>query len=106
MKKRKHPLVNIETTYNLFVDSFPKGDPLHIDKKTYVNVLKAFNKKVMDQVVEKGYDFKAPYIGRIRVQKRKMSFGDTKRLKLDYKAYKEMDKSKLVFETNEHSNNY
>ena len=73
-----------------------------MDFKTYRRVLFAFNKRLMDEILEGASNIKLPArLGCIRVKKTKMNY---KRLMFDYGEY---NKSGLkTYHTNTHSDDY
>jgi len=104
-KKYKEVIIDKTSVYN-------------VTRRQHTDVLKQINAGIMKLIIEKSFEFTAPFrLGYYRVKTRQMKYkfhenGDlnTRQIPVDYKATKEMwarnpeakAKKKLVFITNEH----
>jgi len=100
-----------------------------IDRKTYVEICKAFNIKISDKIVRESYEFRMPFrLGYIRIKSRKHKIVfkngklDTSKMPIDWNTtwetwredypdltdneIKQIPNKKLIVHTNEHSNGF
>jgi len=78
---------------------------LNIDYKTYKSICADFNKASVDKILKDSSSFKLPYrLGKIRIQKKKMSFASKNKLSIDW--VKSNKTGYRVYHLNDHRDNF
>lgn len=94
----------IDDIYKYYIENHQDKE-MQIDKKTFKKILYAFNKKIMNAILDDSETFKLPKrLGILRIKKSKMSFKEGMSAKIDWAATKKYGKT--IYHMNDHTNNY
>lgn len=92
----------IASFYNKYLSEIEKDTIYDIDYFKYRGIVTEYFKYLQDQVIEKGRQVKLPYrLGTLQIVKHKPKYYDSRSLRIDYKATKELNK--LILHDNQHS---
>jgi len=110
---------NAKHFYDKYIENIEKNTIYHVSKPTHTNILKDFNTEIMKLIIEKSFEYVLPFrMGALRIKNKKTQLllddkGEliTRKLTVNYKATRELwnsdiesyNKRKLIFYTNEHS---
>jgi nucleoid DNA-binding protein len=86
--------LGIKDMYKLYCKT--RKEP--VEYSLFAKVIRSYNKRCMEEIIEKGHSIKINHIGKIRVKKSKQRYS---RMMLDFKEFNETGKK--VFHLNEHS---
>jgi hypothetical protein len=109
-KKKRQPNKLGETktlreAHKEYANEVPEGTFFDVEYKVYRQACEMFNKMIVDKILLKAEEFVVPYrLGTIRIKKKKMSFKEKSKLKVDWKTTKEV--GKVVYHMNDHTDNY
>lgn len=89
----------LRDSFKSFKEDFEEST---VDYKTYANVIKSFNQRVMEKILFEAFEFEMPYrLGSLRIRKKKTHFKE-KTMKIDWAKTREL--GKRVYHMNEHTN--
>lgn len=95
----------IPSFYNHYLSNIESDTVYDIDYTTYRKIITDYFCYLRDQLLEESKEVKLPYrMGSIQIVKKKPKHLDSRSLRIDYKATKEL--GKLVYLLNEHSSYY
>ena len=104
-KSKIGPTYGLKDSFKEFKKTQCKNIKEDINYTLYKKICAEFNKKIIEEILIHSGTFKIPYkLGELRIQKRKMSFKDKNKLKIDWKSTNELGYT--VYHMNDHSNNY
>lgn len=119
-KNQYRPTVTVKDTYRFYTSRYGQKERTGVSLRTFGKVLKEFNKYFADQLIL-GNRMILPYgLGTLEIMKRKQAYLiidgklQTKRLLIDWPStweywktnQKAKESKKLLYYTNEHSDNY
>jgi hypothetical protein len=95
----------LKDAHKHYADEVVKDTFFDVEYKTYRKACEMFNKRISEKILKSAEEFQLPYrLGTIRVKKKKMSFKDKKRLKIDWQETKKL--GSVVYHMNDHTDNY
>lgn len=108
--------------YEAYINEIEKDTVYHVTKTIHTNILKEFNMEIMKLIIEKNFEYIIPFkLGNLRIKNRKVKLKlkqdgsvDCSKLPVDWIKTRELwnkdiecyNKRKLVYCTNEHSDEY
>ena len=95
----------IKDAYKEYEKEITKDTFFDIGYKDYRKACEMFNKEICEKILLNAEEFILPYrLGSIRIKKRKMSFKDKARLKIDWQETKKL--GSIVYHMNDHTDNF
>ncbi len=97
--------LGLKDAFKEFNKSQNKNSHFAVDYSLYKAICADFNKKVIKDILYDSGTFKLPHrLGEIRIQKKKMNFNDSSKLKVDWKRTNEL--GTRIYHLNDHTDNY
>jgi len=73
--------------------------------KKYRAICEDFNKRIIDKILLKAFEFKMPYrLGSLRIRKKLMNYSKKNKLKIDWQATNQQ--KKVMYHLNDHTNGF
>mgnify|MGYP003639728648 CR=1 FL=1 len=73
--------------------------------KKYRAICEDFNKRIIDKILLKAFEFKMPYrLGSLRIRKKLMNYSKKNKLKIDWQATNKH--KKVMYHLNDHTNGF
>ena len=92
------------TAYDMYY-TYVKNNGVEVSYARFKSILDAFNKTILDLLLERSEGFKMPYgLGYLRIVKYRPKKFTPEHLSKDYKSSKE--EGKIIYHLNEHSDGY
>ena len=104
-KNKIQDVYNLKDMYEEYLQEVEEGSPYHVTYQQYRGICENFYKEMMGKVLDHAAEFKMPYnLGKIYVDKKKVSPGNKKRLGIDWDLTNKY--GKFIYHLNEHSRGY